>query len=53
LRVGKLAAHQCYAYDEQATAGTVEDLGYNARIYFDTYHAVAPASFGGVRALYR
>jgi hypothetical protein len=53
LLTGKLAAHQCYAYGEQATAGTVQDMGYNARIYFDTYHAVEPASFGRVKALYR
>jgi hypothetical protein len=53
LLVGKLVAHQCYAYDEQATSGTVQDMGYNVRIFFDTYHAVAPASFGRLKALYR
>jgi hypothetical protein len=50
---GRLTAHQCYAYDELAAAGTVQDLGYNARIYFDTYRGVAPASFGRVKALGR
>ncbi len=53
LLAGTLKSHQCYAYDEQATVGTVQDLGYNALIYFDTYHAVAPASLGRVKALYR
>jgi hypothetical protein len=53
LLAGTLRAHQCYAYDEQANAGTLQDLGYNALIYFDTYHAVAPASLGRVKALYR
>lgn len=53
LLVGKSVAHQCYAYDERASVGNVMDMGYNALIYFDTYHAVAPASFGRVKALYR
>jgi len=52
LFVGKLTAHQCYAYDERAASGTVLDMGYNARIIFDTYPAVAPASYGRVKALF-
>jgi hypothetical protein len=50
---GKLTAHLCYAYDHQATTGTVQDMGLNARIHFDTYPGVAPASFGRVKGLYR
>ncbi|NIT37397.1 MAG: hypothetical protein GTN49_13025 [candidate division Zixibacteria bacterium] len=50
---GKLTAHLCYAYDYQAATGTVQDMGLNARIHFDTYKAVAPASFGRVKALWR
>jgi hypothetical protein len=52
LLVGTLAAHQCYAYEEQAPSGTLQDMGYNARIFFDTYPAVAPASFGRLKALF-
>ncbi len=51
--MGKLAAHHCVAYDHQATTGTVGEWGYNARISFGFYPAVAPASFGRVKALYR
>ena len=50
---GKITAHLCYAYDHQAATGTVQDMGLNARIFFDTYEGVAPASFGRVKALYR
>ncbi|UCH78164.1 MAG: hypothetical protein JSU81_10645 [Candidatus Coatesbacteria bacterium] len=52
LLVGKLTAHQCYAYDERATSGTLQDMGYNARIFFDAHPAVAPASFGRVKGLF-
>ncbi len=51
--MGKLTAHHCVAYDHQATTGTVGEWGYNARISFGFYPAVAPASFGRVKALYR
>ncbi len=51
--MGKLSAHHCLAYDYQATTGTVGDWGYNARISFGFYPAVAPASLGRVKALYR
>jgi hypothetical protein len=48
----KLAGHHCLAYDYQATTGTVGEWGYNARISFGFYPAVAPASFGRVKALF-
>ena len=50
---GSLTAHLCSAYDDEATTGTVRDEGHNARIHFDAYPGVAPASFGRVRALFR
>jgi hypothetical protein len=53
LLSGEVTAHVCCAYDAQATTGTVDNVGLNARISFDTYHAVAPASLGRVKALYR
>jgi hypothetical protein len=53
LLSGSLAAHVCCAYDAKATTGTVDDVALNARISFDMYPAVAPASFGRVKALYR
>ncbi len=53
LLSGAVTAHVCCAYDAKATTGTVDDVGLNARISFDTYHAVAPASLGRVKALYR
>jgi hypothetical protein len=49
---GELAAHLCFAEDYRATTGEVQNLGLNARIFFDTYKGVAPASFGRVKALY-
>jgi hypothetical protein len=52
VRGGKIAAHICYAEDDQAATGTVQDMGLNARIHFDTYPAARPASFGRVKALY-
>ena len=53
LLSGTVTAHVCGAYDAKATVGTVANVGLNARISFDTYHAVAPASLGRVKALYR
>ncbi len=53
LLAGRLAAHQCYAYDDEAAAGTVQDLAYNALVHFNTYPGVAPAAFGRGRALVR
>jgi len=50
---GEVAAHLCFAENCQATTGEVQDLGLNARVFFDTYKGVAPASFGRVKALYR
>ncbi len=50
---GKLSAHHCVAYDYQATTGTVGEWGYNACISFGFYPAVAPASFGRVRGLFK
>ena len=53
LFAGVLSAHVCFAEDDEATTGAVEDMGFNARIFFDTYPGVAPTSFGRVKALYR
>lgn len=50
---GTLEAHLCSAYDDEATTGVVRDEGHNARIHFDSYPGVTPASFGRVKALFR
>ncbi len=52
LLSGTVTAHVCYANDAKATIGTVANVALNARISFDTYKGVAPASFGTVKALY-
>jgi hypothetical protein len=53
LLSGTVTAHVCYANDAKATIGTVANVALNARISFDTYKGVAPASLGRVKALYR
>jgi hypothetical protein len=53
LLAGSVVAHLCSAYDDEAASGEVRDEGHNARIHFDSYPAVAPASFGRVRATFR
>ena len=53
LLSGTVTAHVCYANDAKATIGTVADVALNARISFNTYKGVAPASLGRVKALYR
>ncbi len=50
---GEVAGHLCFAPDYQAATGELRDMALNARVFFDTYPAVAPASFGRVKALYR
>lgn len=50
---GTLAGHLCAAYNPQATTGEVRDEGHNARIHFDAYPGVAPASLSRVKALFR
>ncbi len=50
---GEVAAHLCFAPDPQGATGELRDIALNARIFFDTYPGVAPASFGRVKALYR
>ncbi len=53
LLSGAVTAHVCYAHDAKATIGTVANVALNARISFDIYKGVEPASFGRVKALYR
>lgn len=53
LKTGSVAGHRCFAWNYQAPTGSVDAMAYNAFIDFDKHPAVAGASFGRVKALFR
>lgn len=53
LMNGSKTAYRCWARSPTAKTGTVDSVGYNARISFDYYTAVAPTSLGRVKSIFR
>jgi len=54
LYCGEMATfHRCFGRGSSAETGTPDKWGYNGRLSFSYYQAVAPASLGRVKALFR
>jgi opacity protein-like surface antigen len=52
LMNGSKTAYRCWARSPTASTGSVDSVGYNARISFDYYTTVAPTSLGRIKSLY-